>query len=104
MAINLQTVREVGNWDTWALPGLYWLAQTLPADMPVILTGLSRTDRIAQVAELFGERLTLVSQNAHQYALHGAVMTANGREDIHARPGDAFASTVTYMSSLIPRR
>ncbi|GAA4981237.1 DUF4417 domain-containing protein [Kitasatospora paranensis] len=104
VAMNLQTVRENNNWDSWALPGLYWLAENLPEDLPVLLTGLSRADRIAQAVALFGDRLTLISQNPHQYALHGAVMTANGREDIHARPGDAFAVTVRYMSSLLPRR
>jgi queuine/archaeosine tRNA-ribosyltransferase len=104
IAVNLQTVRENNNWDSWALPGLYWLAENLPEDLPVLLTGLSRADRIAQAVALFGDRLTLISQNPHQYALHGAVMTANGREDIHARPGDAFAVTVRYMSSLLPRR
>ncbi|NUK15793.1 DUF4417 domain-containing protein [Streptomyces lunaelactis] len=104
IAVNVQTVRENNNWDTWALPGLYWLAENLPADLPVILTGLSRVDRIAQVVALFGNRLTLISQNPHQYALHGAIMTANGREDIHARPADAFAATVQFMASLLPGR
>lgn len=104
IAINVQTVRENVNWDSWARPGLHWLAATLPADMPVILTGLSRVDRIAEAVELFGSRLTLVSQNPHQYALHGAIMTAAGREDIHARPGDAFAATVRFMASLLPTR
>ncbi|MFE4516713.1 hypothetical protein ACFRMQ_21255 [Kitasatospora sp. NPDC056783] len=104
VAVNLQTVRENNNWDTWALPGLFWLAENLPEDMPVLLTGLSRADRIAQVVALFGTRLTLISQNAHQYALHGAIMTPDGREDIKARPADAFAATVRYMASLLPPR
>ncbi|WP_424892371.1 DUF4417 domain-containing protein [Streptomyces sp. XH2] len=104
IAVNVQTVRDNGTWDTWERPGLHWLAANLPEDMPVILTGLSRTNRIAEMVQLFGSRLTLVSQNAHQYALHGAIMTANGREDVHARPEDAFASTVQYMASLLPPR
>jgi len=104
IAVNVQTVRDNGTWDTWERPGLHWLAAHLPDDMPIILTGLSRTNRIAEMVQLFGSRLTLISQNAHQYALHGAVMTANGREDIHARTEDAFASTVQYMASLLPPR
>ncbi|MFD8493309.1 hypothetical protein [Amycolatopsis sp. NPDC059657] len=102
VAINLQTVRENTNWDTWALPGLHWLAANLPADLPVILTGLSRRDRIATAVGLFGARLTLISQNPAQYALHGAVMTAEGRVDLHARVPDAFAASVWYMASLLP--
>lgn len=104
IAVNVQTVRDNGTWDTWERPGLHWLAANLPDDIPIILTGLSRTNRIAEMVQLFGSRLTLISQNAHQYALHGAVMTANGREDIHARTEDAFASTVQYMASLLPPR
>jgi Domain of unknown function (DUF4417) len=104
IAINVQTVRDNSTWDTWERPGLHLLAANLPEDMPVILTGLSRTNRIAEMVELFGSRLTLISQNPHQYALHGAVMTAHGREDVHARPEDAFAATVQYMASLLPAR
>ncbi|MGW1162573.1 DUF4417 domain-containing protein [Streptomyces sp. NPDC002519] len=104
IAVNVQTVRDNSTWDTWERPGLHWLAANLPDDMPIILTGLSRTNRIAEMVELFGTRLTLISQNPHQYALHGAVMTANGREDVHARSEDAFAATVRYMSSLLPAR
>ncbi|OIV37003.1 hypothetical protein BIV57_13525 [Mangrovactinospora gilvigrisea] len=104
VAVNLQTVRENTNWESWALPGLCWLAENLPASMPVVLTGLSRPERISQAVALFGTRLTVVSQNAHQYALHGAVMTPDGREDIHARIPDAFAATVRYMASLLPAR
>lgn len=101
IAINLQTVRENQNWESWALPGLYWLAENIPPDLPVILTGLSRKDRIATAAQLFGSRLMLISQNPAQYAMHGAVMTANGREDLHARVPDAFATSVRYMASLL---
>lgn len=102
VAINAQTVRENTNWDTWLLPGLTWLSVNLPPAMPIILTGLSRADRIATAVELFGSRLVVVSQNPHQYALHGAVMTAAGRQDRHARVPDAFAATVRYMASLLP--
>jgi hypothetical protein len=45
-----------------------------------------------------------VSQNAHQYALHGAVMTADGRQDVHAQVPDAFQATVRYMASLLGER
>jgi hypothetical protein len=102
IAVNLQTVRENSNWESWSLPGLTWLAENLPATLPVIVTGLSRADRIAAVAQLFGTRLTVVSQNPMQYALHGAVMTPDGRKDLHARSADAFAATVRYMASLLP--
>lgn len=104
VAINAQTVRENVNWDTWMLPGLYWLAENLPEDLPIIMTGLSRAERIATALDLFGSRLTVISQNAHQYALHGAVMGPAGREDRHARIPDAFAATVRYMASLLPDR
>ncbi|MFI7114949.1 hypothetical protein [Amycolatopsis sp. NPDC049868] len=102
VAINLQTVRENKNWETWALPGLSWLAENIPDDLPIIITGLSRRDRITTAVDLFGTRLTLVSQNPAQYALHGAVMTSEGRKDMHARIPDAFASSVRYLASLLP--
>jgi hypothetical protein len=57
VAVNVQTVRENTNWQHWALPGLHWLAENLPTDLVVILTGLSRRDRIETALELFGDRL-----------------------------------------------
>jgi len=104
IAVNAQTVREAANWQSWLLPGLCWLAENLPPGLPVILTGLSRADRITTASELFGDRLIVVSQNPYQYALHGAVMGPHGRQDIHARTPDAFAATVEYMAGLLPER
>ncbi|MGC7096726.1 DUF4417 domain-containing protein [Amycolatopsis lurida] len=102
IAINLQTVRENNHWESWALPGLYWLAENIPPTLPIIATGLSRRNRVATLVELFGTRLVLISQNPAQYALHGAVMTAEGRQDLHARVQDAFAASVRFMASLLP--
>jgi hypothetical protein len=104
VAVNAQTVRDSTAWDSWLLPGLCWLAENLPGRTPVIITGLSRADRIMTCAQLFGTRLTVISQNPYQYALHGAIMTAAGRQDMHARAPDAFAATVRYMASLLPSR
>ncbi|HEY3471870.1 MAG TPA: hypothetical protein VGL47_42520, partial [Amycolatopsis sp.] len=98
------TVRETTNWQAWALPGLSWLAENLPPDVVVILTGLSRRDRIQTALELFGGRLLVISQNPAQYALHGAVMTAGGRQDVHARIPDAFARSVRFMASLFSHK
>ncbi len=104
VAVNAQTVRDNAAWDNWLLPGLCWLGENLPARTPVILTGLSRADRIAACAEIFGNRLIVISQNPYQYAMHGAIMTAEGRQDVHARAADAFAATVRHMASLVPPR
>ena len=103
VAINAQTVRTVGEWDSWMYPGLCWLAENLPAALPVIITGLSRPDRVAACAALFGPRLTVISQCPYQYASRGAVMTAAGRTDMRARPPDAFAASVRYMQALLTR-
>jgi hypothetical protein len=46
----------------------------------------------------------VISQNPYQYAMHGAIMTAAGRRDVHAQAADAFAATVRYMASLLPAR
>ena len=46
----------------------------------------------------------VISQNPAQYALHGAMMTADGRQDVHARIPDAFARSVRFMASLLPHR
>jgi hypothetical protein len=102
VAVNVQTMRARGDWDTWLYPGLCWLAENLPPGLPVILTGLSRPDRIAAAAALLGTRLTVVSQCPYQYSAHGAVMTPAGRADLHARPADAFAASVRYAASLLP--
>lgn len=51
--------------------------------------------------ELYGDRLTVISQNPVQYARHGAIMGPNGREDVHADVAVAFAATVRYYSSLL---
>lgn len=104
IAVNLQTVREAGNWESWILPGLTFMAACFPPELPVILTGLSREDRIATAVTLFGQRLVLVSQNPFQYALHGAVMTPTGRQDRKARVPDAFAASVRHLASLLPAR
>jgi Domain of unknown function (DUF4417) len=101
IAINAQTMRSARDWDTWLYPGLCWLAGSLPAGLPIIMTGLSRPARISQVAALFSG-LIVVSQNPYQYAQHGAVMTAAGRRDARARAPDAFAASVRYMNSLLP--
>jgi hypothetical protein len=101
IAVNAQTVREQAQWDEWLFPGLCWLAAELPASLPVILTGLSRASRITAALRLFGARLVLVSQAPYQYAMHGAVITRDGRADVHARPEDAFASSVRHMHDLV---
>jgi len=103
VAVNAQTVRTRGEWDSWMYPGLCWLAENLPAALPVIITGLSRPDRVAAAAALFGPRLTVISQCPYQYASRGAVMTAAGRADMRARPPDAFAASVRYMQALLTR-
>lgn len=101
VAVNVQTMRTRRDWDTWLYPGLCWLAENLPAALPVILTGLSRPDRIAAAGSLLGSRLVIVSQCPYQYSAHGAVMTPGGRADLHARPADAFAASVRYAASLL---
>ncbi len=104
VAVNAQTVRDNTAWENWLLPGLCWLAENLPAGTTIILTGLSRADRVTACTQLFGDRLVVISQNPYQYAMHGAIMTAAGRQDVHARAADAFAATVRYMASLISPR
>ena len=101
VAVNAQTVRAPGGWDSWLYPGLCWLAENLPAALPVIITGLSRPDRIAAAAAMFGARLTVISQCPYQYAARGAVMTAGGRAELRARPEEAFAASVRFMQALL---
>lgn len=103
IAINVQTARHATHYEEFIEPGLHWLAANLPAGLPVVLSGLSRADRISTAAGLFGARLHLVTQNPFQYALHGAVMGPQGRRDVHARPVEAFTATVRYMNGLLER-
>lgn len=104
VAVNVQTFRTPGEWTQTAVPGLTALAALLPADLPVILTGASRTDRVGLLVELFGERLFVVSQNPVQFARHGAVMTAGGRRDPHAHTSDLFAANVRWMARQLRTR
>lgn len=101
VAVNLQTFRRDQSWREMALPGLAFLAQALPQHCRIVLTGTSRRSRILQLRALFGDRLTLVSQNPLQFARHGAVMGPRGREDLHAHDHDAFTSNVRYYASLL---
>jgi len=101
VAVNLQTFRTDVDWETSALPGLTYLAETLPSTIRMIVTGASRADRIAELTSLFGRRLHLVAQNALAYARRGAVMTDDGREDVHAHVADAFAANVRFYDNLV---
>lgn len=104
VAVNLQTFRTDPDWQTTALPGLTYLAMGLDdagVSTRVVLNGASRADRIATLVALFGERCVFVSQNPVQYARHGAVMGARGREDKHLPVADAFTETVRFYASLI---
>lgn len=100
LAVNLQTCRTESDWQVMTVPGLAYLAAQLPEDLPVVLTGASRAARIAVLRELFGERLYLISQNALQYARHGAQMTDAGRINRHARTEDLFAANVRHYAQL----
>lgn len=101
VAINLQTFRTDTDWATMARPGLTWLAAALPAATRLVVVGTSRSTRLAELAELFGARLVVISQNPVQYARHGAVMGAGGREDLHATVDAAFAATVRFYAGLL---
>ena len=103
VAINLQTFRTDADWEEMALPGLSWLGGELPDATRLVVVGSSRKLRIEQLLALYGERLTVISQNPIQYARHGAIMGPNGREDLHADVAVAFAATVRYYSSLLTR-
>jgi hypothetical protein len=101
VAVNLQTFRTDRDWAQMAVPGLTYLASTLPATVRVVLTGSSRADRIGHLVALFGGRFHLVSQNPLQYARHGALMTDDGRVDRHARVEDLFAANVRHYARLV---
>jgi hypothetical protein len=101
IAINLQTFRTAGDWEQMALPGLTYLALSMPADVAVIVTGSSRAERIGALLELFGPRMHLVSQNPQAYARHGAQMTAEGRIERPARAQDLFAANVRFYDALV---
>lgn len=101
VAINLQTFRTDADWEETALPGLTWLGGEMPAQTRLVVVGSSRKSRIDELVGLYGDRLTIISQNPVQYARHGAIMGPNGREDIHAEACVAFAATVRYYASLL---
>ena len=106
VAVNAQTFRTDGDWADMLLPGLTYLAgglDDLGVGTRVVVCGTSRAQRLADLARLLGPRLTVVTQNPIQYARHGAVMTAEGRQDIHAAVPDAFAATCRHYAQLLDR-
>ncbi len=106
VAVNAQTFRTDSDWADMLLPGLTYLAgglDDLGVATRVVVCGTSREQRLADLAGLLGRRLTVVTQNPIQYARHGAVMTATGRQDIHAAVPDAYAATSRYYAQLLDR-
>lgn len=101
IAINLQTFRTDADWNQMALPGLTLLSLGLPPDLPVLITGPSRADRVRTLAGLFGDRMTLTSQNPFQYAQHGALMTDAGRMDVHAHKHDLLRRNLRWLTSVL---
>lgn len=101
VAVNLQTQRSDDTFYQLVLPGLIYLGQALPETTKIIVTGSSRSSRIGELLEIFDHRLHLVSQNALLYARHGAVMTSQGRRDVHAYTADAFAANVRHYAALL---
>lgn len=101
VAVNLQTFRTEEDWNAMAMPGLTLLALATPSDLPVIITGPSRPDRIGQLVNLFADRLILISQTPVQYAQHGALMTVDGRMDVKASRADLFARNTRFLSGLL---
>ncbi len=99
VAVNLQTFRTDRDWEGYALPGLGYLSAALPTATRVVVTGVSRVDRIAELVGLFGDRLHLVGQNALALARRGAVMGPGGRDDIGAHTADAFGSNVRFYDT-----
>lgn len=101
LAINAQTFRTRRDWEEVALPGLTFLAATIPTSIPIWITGLGNTNRLRHTAALFGDRLHVIGQNPLQYARHGKVLTADGVRDLKAATVDAFAHNVRYYNTLL---
>ncbi|WP_235619371.1 DUF4417 domain-containing protein [Embleya scabrispora] len=101
VAVNLQTFRSSADWEEIAVPGLAFLAATLPEDLPVVITGTSTADRLAQLVHFFGARLRLVSQHALQLARHGRLLTAEGEVFSRSLPVDLFTENVRHYASLV---
>ena len=100
LAVNLQTFRTDSDWRDMALPGLTFLAMTMPTSTTWVFQGTSRFARIRDLQQLFGDRMVLIAQKAFQAAQHGEVMTARGPDAVHARAADAFTESVRFYSSL----
>jgi hypothetical protein len=104
VAVNGQTFRTDADWANMLIPGLTYLAgqlEDMQVATKVVVCGTSRASRLAELSRLFGDRLVVISQNPIQYARHGAVMTADGRRDVHAKVADAFAANVRFYSGLL---
>lgn len=104
LAINLQTFRhESDDWQGIVLPGLSYLAATLPGHIRIVLNGTVTPERIDHLLTLFDRRqVVFVSQRQIQMARHGEAMRPDGTtEQIFARPEDAFGISVRNTAALI---
>ncbi|MGH9068489.1 MAG: DUF4417 domain-containing protein [Acidimicrobiales bacterium] len=101
LAVNTQTFRTPVDWGEMALPGLTYLAASLPVSVRVVFTGLSQPARIAQLAGLFGDRFHIVAQKPIQSARHGRLDTPDGEVEHLARPEDLFAANLAFYSGLL---
>ena len=102
VATNQQMNRSVKDWEQLTMPGLIWLAQGLPAETTVVVTGTTTAGKIADLAGLF-PRLIIVSSQPVMLARKRAIMTGKGRHNLEGpvRVSDCFAANVRYYEQLI---
>lgn len=105
VAVNTQTCRTDSDWDQMINSLVYIGARLdeMGARTVVLTTGASRPARLAQLGAALGGRLYVISQNPIQFARHGAVMTAKGRDDIHAETPVAFEHNLRFYASVTDR-
>lgn len=100
------TLRHKSEWETMAAPGLEYLGAALDdagSDVRVLVSGVSRPERVAQLASWFHARLSITAQNPVHLASQGRKVTPTGREVIQAHRADLFAHNVRFYSDQLDR-
>lgn len=98
------TIKGNEEWRTLAAPGLMFLAAALKAEglhTKVLISGVSNSDRVAQLGRWFGERLVIVSQQALHLASQGRRATDTGRQRDGAHRSDLMAANLRHYDTQI---
>lgn len=102
--IPRHTIKGNQEWRDLSEPGLLYLAAMMDragVDTKVLISGVSKHDRVQQLGNWFGDRLVIVSQQALQLASQGRLATPTGREKSDAHRSDLVAANLRHYDQAV---